>query len=530
MVYDPNSFVMVPYEVMHGKPGDPVCRCLEGLPPYLEVFSECDRDRVFSVLGPHPLLTELLATIRLARVADARLSLFAFEAVGNMAVVAPSERSWFQDIAAFNHEVTATDSLGMFCGITQVLGTSECATRDMFTSLDTGYCYLDLYPRTEWFHLGNKLGAWPTASMLPSGRFPAKVTSRTASAFGALCHVQRIADGLDDQLVGVGGGVHVGGRKVVVPGGRGLPKYRALPQRHLLSSGDLVREYYAISRSCFECDHFFFKDVPPDTVSDVVDVQPGHYTVVRPQDTDRNLITFTGPEWVLFVPPGCSVTRGGFVFSPGSRYLWIHGKGAAAFRFTGSVRYFHLKGSDAGFTDELLTRFDSLRQSDYSTRAAHGLYVSHSLVDHGPDQDALYRPSAAAEFVSDQTLADPPGRKFTTQVVDSAHNVTQWYARLTRSGAYFEPDGVALVLDTLVVLPGSRVRVVSLNTQPGSAEWIDVIMLAGVVRSSRADVFGQISRAMSPVALGRGVFPPVPDGACAYYSWCLTQCDLLHGA
>jgi hypothetical protein len=488
---------LVPYEFLHGKEGDPVCPCMEGHAVYLSLFPPGLRDQVFSVLGPHPTLSELLATIRLNRVSDAYLQEYALEPCGRGSVLRPSATSLFGDVAFYNAAVPASGKVWWFDGAARVLHSTECALRDIPTYRDNGYCYLGLYPRDRWFDIGRRLGAWPTASMLPSGRFPAAVAAVAAPALAGLCHVEALVPTALDQLAAVPASVRVGGSAFRVSSeasqfGRLYPP----------TDANVAAEVRAVE-SVVVSDSFFYRDVPPGRVGPRYQrVEPGEYAVVQSYYDGHNVVSVGGDAWVLCVPPGSGVSRGGVVLSARDRYLFVHGTGVATFEWLGSRRWLLAQGGTRSASAGLLRGFDPVAGTDYADLPCVGCYIPAD-VDPGPPQRG-FSPVAVSKTWHSQVGRVPAVSRFSACFVDS--------------GLYLEPDGVSLTVAGLVVSPGVRVRLLCPARSPGGVFWADVRVFSPPDRTQDSLVAGLVS-AYAPTAFLRGPEVDLPDGTGVKLVW-----------
>nr|BED98319.1 MAG: hypothetical protein [Aspergillus flavus vivivirus 1] len=150
-----------------------MCPCYEGNPPYLELFPEAFRDRAFGDCGCHPNINELQRAfdayglpnpwhVRLAKAGHGvipfvdydRLSTPFVESIIQCRGVRP------EDLEFVREEVRCMSSV--YCE----------PEFDYPIHKEDGYCYLNLYPRTERMRIAREVGPWPAIADLPEGRFP----------------------------------------------------------------------------------------------------------------------------------------------------------------------------------------------------------------------------------------------------------------------------------------------------------------------------------------------------------------------
>jgi hypothetical protein len=487
-----------------------------GLPGYLDLFPEEGRDRVFSVLGPHPTLSELLAVLRIEGVSVGRMASTAIEPCGESAVLRTASSSRFVDVAVYNAEVHFHDPTYWFTQHTFVVWDARCSFRDIPTHRDEGYCYLGLYPRTQWYHLGAKLGAWPTASMLPPGRYPAAVPSLAVSALVGLCHVERLIPGAVDQLAALPSQVRVGGSlgpiwfsepEVAVLNDR---QNRMRPTRERLRS-DVER----VTADQDRADHFYFGDVvePDACPHPFVATESCQVALVGRFRADQ--LEVSGDMWVIYVPPGCSVARAGVVLTAvDGRYLYVHGAGPAVFEWSGFQRWCLIRGETSEMRMQRLALIDGLCATSYGKLPACGTFIAARVQRSDPGESASVFPRKDLP-VQEFPLVTPKACVRRTQFVQGK---AQWYAKFTCAGVYVEPDGVVVFHPQVSVLSGVRVRFTSPALHPGEATWLRFTTLPGV-HSDHAHPHAALKRVMAPVVMARRSFPDVSGDKGVTVSW-----------
>jgi hypothetical protein len=237
-----------------------------------------------------------------------------------------------------------------------------------------------------------------------------------------------------------------------------------------------------------------------------VEAQAGAYTPVRVGFEDVPAVRVGGVGWVLYLPPGCSVARRGVIFRALDGYVFVHGSGPAQFEWSGPRRWLLVSGEHPRVSAVRLRRYDPHYGTPVSELPGVGYYLPYAL-DSGDPGEALgvYPCSGTVETCSVPGLSG----SWEARCVSGP---PEWLAGITSSGVYLEPDGVAVLVGSIVVGDHTGVRILYPNRPPGSYHLFRVTSLPtfGKVADSMLNGFKAM---MSPYVFSRAPFPRVRDQA-----------------
>jgi hypothetical protein len=414
-----------------------VCRCMRSETSYMPVFPVFDRLSAFSVLGPHPTISEFLAVAR-QHVGDLtdhvgwvfRVHEYHVELVND-----PMCRGL--SIAELDQLVRVSYPFWYAAQVVRIGCGPDCVTlQDIRTPLDDGFCYLGLYPMSQWFDLAQKIGPWPTLAHLPGGRFPAVVTEAAVPALKQLEAVQVhcVPTTGFDQLslcpptVRVGGGAaaiacrNLGHQRVDVCSScrTGVPANgRAAGARTCTCPGPSVisrqemrsRDHLTkvVRGGKLQSDVFLLRDEGPDVSSDHVTLL--HDDVYTPAfvhtDPGRvNWVEVKADRWALYLPKGGGIEWRGCVVGSMSRGLVVLGRGHVRMDYRGPDTWVLARGMSECAWFAALHQFLGLDPTDCTARlatavSAVGFYITPGWAEGVP------RSALGPVYVPRGTCKDP---------------------------------------------------------------------------------------------------------------------------